>query len=697
MPTRSPSSTALLVMLLATACSGDGAGAVVDAADPDAATDDAGPDAALDAAVDAAPDAAAPPVPVPLFLELGHQTGLTSLQRTATRALSVDAGGHWALWDLGARALIAKGDRACPVSQACQQPAALLADDTVLVRGMPDLEVRSAATGAVLATITTTAALDTPGSGVADDGSYVWAATTTSLRAWTPAGFPKVNVAGNYLVSQVHAAPTELRIGAGPAGVDRIERVAVANGARTTSLHDGTFARWFHDGARFLTTSGNLVRVYAATGAAVSATVLPAVTDLDAEADRVWIRTRDNFNDVLNVYRASDLTAAPTLIPIPLSAEIIAAPGAVGVLHPTYGSFDAVALVTLAVTHVDGLPCGLGAFGAGAAGGWMVGTGAGAVLTGSGAALDPPLARGKLTSVSGTVGGLAAVASAAGIIELVEVDDTPMVVRTLPYLASHVELSTDGATLVATEDLPNGSCRPALPLRVIATATGAVLHQWPYPGLGDAGLLEVSVARTALTLAHYQFVGGALTKILTTATGVVLPSYGPPLTSDLQGIGGLLLFAPGGQRAASLASYATIDQAFTYLYDAGVQRAIIDGVPLGWLDDDRLLVARYARAGNQYVLMSTTVRAPDGAVVATLPLPDLAITGSLSARVRGQVTPVGQGQLYARRKNAVYDPATGAQVWAGPFNAQGDAATDAAGDHVLYVSGTAIQVARFRP
>lgn len=682
----------LAAIIAVAACSGPGPGASPDAAGPDAAGPDAAdPDAAMDAALDAAVDAApdAPdPVPMPLDLELGHQAGVTSIQRTATRVLTVDPGHHWALWDPTTRALIAKGDRACPVSQGCQEPAALLAGDTVLIRGVPTLEVRSATTGQVLAAIPSQVGLDTPGSGIASDGSYVWANTTAWVRAWSPTGVNRVDVAGNYLASKPAGAPGELRIGAGPAGVGRLERIDVATGARTTALHDGTFLAWSSDGARFVTTTGNLVRVYDGTGALVSSGVLPTLTELGTRGDRLWVRSHPGPDDALDVYPASNLAATPTRITITNGATVVDTPEALGVLFPTGGSLDAISLATLAVTHVGGLPCGLTTF-AGGASGWLVGTAGGAVLTGAGSSLGPPLARGKLTSISGTVGGLAAIASAAGIVELVAVSDTPMVVRTLPYRSSRVELSTDGATLVVADDLASGGCQPALPLRVIATASGAVLHQWPYPTTATSQLVDIGVARSALVIAHYLYDATArtYTRLLTTAAGATLPSYGPPITVDVfTGMGGLLAFAPAGQRAASHPAYASLDQAFTYLYDGGVQRAIVDGVERGWLDDDRVLIARYVRAGSQTVLSSTTVRSVDGTVVATPPLPELA----------GAITPVGLGQLYAPGRNVVYDATTGAAVWTGP-PAWSASARQAAGDHVLYVSGTALVVERFRP
>lgn len=681
----------LLSLVVLAACSGGGGGGGVDATAVDAE-----PDAPVDAAVDAPVDAPPPPTPVPFDPELGHQTVITGLQRTATRALSVDSSGHWALWNLGTRALVAKGDRACPVGQACREPAALLAGDTVLVRGMPNLEVRSATTGALLASIPSQVGLDTPGSGLALDGSYVWATTTAAVRAWSPAGLPRVEVTGNYLGSSVFAAASELRITRGPAGAALVERIALATGARTTLAPDGVFAFWFPDGARFVTTSSNLVRVYDAAGVPLSAAVLPTVSGLDGQGDRLWYRTRDNFNEVLHVHQASNLAAAPTPIAIPLDAIVVNAPGALGVLDSFYGRFDTVALDTLATTRVEGLPCGLVAFGAGG-GAWMVGTLRGAVLTGLGATVERPLARGELTALSGTVGGLAAVATAAGQVELVEVDDTPMAVRTLPYQTSHVELSTDGSTLVVTEDLTSLSCRPSLPVRVVATASAAVLHQWPYPAYDTSGFTDVSVARTALTVAHLLFEGGGYTRTLTTSTGTVLPAYGPPLAFGSSGMSGLLLFSPGGQRAASVGSYVSIDQAFTQLFDAGAQRAIVDGFPLGWLDDDRLLLVRYVRNGNQYV-PTTTVRQVDGTVLATPAVPELnPYLGDSLARVRGHITPVGQGQFYARRKNAVYDLATAAQVWSGPSATSSRQLSEPAGDHVLYVAGTAVQVVRFRP
>ena len=397
----------LAAIIAVAACSGPGPGASPDAAGPDAAGPDAAdPDAAMDAALDAAVDAApdAPdPVPMPLDLELGHQAGVTSIQRTATRVLTVDPGHHWALWDPTTRALIAKGDRACPVSQGCQEPAALLAGDTVLIRGVPTLEVRSATTGQVLAAIPSQVGLDTPGSGIASDGSYVWANTTAWVRAWSPTGVNRVDVAGNYLASKPAGAPGELRIGAGPAGVGRLERIDVATGARTTALHDGTFLAWSSDGARFVTTTGNLVRVYDGTGALVSSGVLPTLTELGTRGDRLWVRSHPGPDDALDVYPASNLAATPTRITITNGATVVDTPEALGVLFPTGGSLDAISLATLAVTHVGGLPCGLTTF-AGGASGWLVGTAGGAVLTGAGSSLGPPLARGKLTSISGTVG-----------------------------------------------------------------------------------------------------------------------------------------------------------------------------------------------------------------------------------------------------------------------------------------------------
>jgi hypothetical protein len=280
---------------------------------------------------------------------------------------------------------------------------------------------------------------------------------------------------------------------------------------------------------------------------------------------------------------------------------------------------------------------------------------------------------------------------------LLQVDDTPTVIRELPYRSSHVELSNDAATLVVAGYLDSAQFRNDRSVRAIDTATGAVTRTWPYVWSDDAPLFfELSLARDGLTICHVVMQWNGMQwmsmRTLTTIDGTVLPDYGPPLTFDLNGTQGPHLFSPSGARAAITSAYADIGNAVTMLYQGGVLVNAVDGAALGWLADDRVLVGRYAPTTGQF--LGNTIYSPNGTVIATPPLPDLRPREIISARVRGNVSPAGGNDIYARSQNAVYDVTTGALVWQGPLGSVGGAA---AGDHVVYSLGTRVVIERFRP
>ena len=698
---RPPSLACLLAAaLVAAACSGPG-GDALDAPALDAPALDA---PALDApAIDAGPidgtplDGPAPDAsPTDLLdLELGHLSTVDYLQRAGTRALTA-AGRHWALWDLPTRTLIASGDQSCPVAFHCSLPVAVLAGDVFLVRNRPLLEVRSVATGAILQTIDAGLSFFyVPQTGLASDGSYVWAAGQDGLRVWTTAGVLKVDLPGNFQAARVFAAPLELRLGTGPVA-GAVEIIGIADAARTTVPITGTFHTWFLDGERFLTVSGTTVRVYDRAGALLAAGNPATQENLTGQGDHVWTYRGSTPGDPFAVYAHDDLDTPVATFTFDVPSVLVPAGNTIAVLPRGPAWFR---LLTLGPSSSLGPPIAvpieyLSAY-TGDASGWLIAGGHGAVFTGAGNATGPVLARGPVLSVSGTAAGTAALSVDSGTTYLLSIDDTPSVLRTWPYRSSHVALANDGATLVASDYLDAAQYRDDRALRVIDTATGAVTHTWPYRWADYPTIFfEFSVARDALTLCHarlrWDFPQWTSQRLLTTITGTPLPDYGPPLTvgSTLHGVH---LFSPDGTRAAITPAYLDMGQALTTLHDGGAPVTTIDGIALGWLDNDRLLIGRWASDGQ---FISTTLYAAAGTPIPTPVLPELRPIETTAHRVRGNVVPAGGNLFFARAQNAVYDLTTGALVWQGPFDGVGG---DVAGDHIVYVRGTRVAVERFRP
>jgi hypothetical protein len=98
---------------------------------------------------------------------------------------------------------------------------------------------------------------------LAVDGSYVAAATDAQLIVRTPTGEVLFSRFGRYGDAIAFAAPGELRIGAGAAGVHAIETIAVPAGiARISVPYLGSFHAWSEDGETFIATAGDSVWIY---------------------------------------------------------------------------------------------------------------------------------------------------------------------------------------------------------------------------------------------------------------------------------------------------------------------------------------------------------------------------------------------------------------------------------------------------
>src|SRR6185312_1047625 len=130
-----------------------------------------------------------------VLLDLGHADSITELRLTSTRALSQDGSGRWVLWDLSTGDLLASGEVPCRTAPPCYSPPLPvdLAGETVAIQTPTGLELRATADGHLLATISAPIASWR----LATDGTYVTAASSFGLTAWSPAGAVLVTRSGD--------------------------------------------------------------------------------------------------------------------------------------------------------------------------------------------------------------------------------------------------------------------------------------------------------------------------------------------------------------------------------------------------------------------------------------------------------------------------------------------------------------------
>jgi hypothetical protein len=673
----------VLVLVLLAACSG-GRGGTPSADDPT----DAGVDAATYEATE-------------IDLDLGHVTQIGSLQRAGDRALSTDATGRWVLWDIASHQALASGE-------LCAGCSAVLRGGTVAAGGNAGIEVRSAVTGSLGATI----AVNAPSMGLSSDGTYVWAATASSLRAWSPQGTMLLDVPRGYAAARVFAAPTELRVAAGPAGASTIEVIQLSGGARSTVSFAGTFHSWFDDGERFLTAVGTVVRAYARTGAQLALAALPTVARLTGQGGYVW--TFDPLSDPsLRIYAAANLDAPVQTYQLLSQTSVFPSGAQIGLQSttPVSETFEIISLGS-SVTRSGPTPIpinGLSSFGSDPSG-WLIGSTAGVVLDSAavlGTSADRrALSFGTVSSIAGAQDGTAVVSTASGRAPVLALGaSTTVISHELKLKASHAELSQD-ATLLVGASLDGAQYEEDRSLRVLRVADGAEIYTWPYRWSDYPDLfLGFSFAREGLVLCHLKVQVGTTggQRIYTDVMGTTLPTYGPAV-----GVGSnvedtqqqLPRFSPDGTHAAFKIGSELV-QATTQLYTNGVLVGAVPGVSLAWIDNDHLLVATYRLESSRFGIFTvqdkTFLYDPTGTQTVPVPLPPLTdplVAGtSQFYGLANSVIPVGGTLIYSRSRNAVIDYTTGAKTW------QGDPAVTSGvivGGNVLFTRGTHLYRAAFR-
>jgi hypothetical protein len=537
--------------------------------------------------------------------------------------------------------------------------------------------------------------------GVASDGSYVWAKTNTALNIWRPDGTILVGIAGSYGLADIFAAPGELRIARGPAE-GMIETIRVPSGARTLVPYDGVFHSWFLDGARFLAFADGTYRAVNLDGTLAGRGSIGGHR-IVGQGDHVWVYSEPGANR-LDIYNVATFERAQTYT-FGASTQLYASGRTIAVADTNTSTMSVIHLepvinvsppITLPVTSIRSYATDDDDDDR-----WLIGNAAGVVLPGAGTTPAAPLSKGIALSASGTVGGTAAIATGVGSIYLLAVGEPTTVIRTLPQSSDHVELTTDGMQLLAGPNFEfDAFFTHDFALRLYDVATGSLIRSWPYQQADVPAFRGYSLARTGLVMAHYFAIWPGYVRRLLRTDGTALPDYGEPFSMDPIYFYGVHRFSPDGRRAA-LCAASELPVATTTIYRDAAATRMVDGVVLGWLSDDRVLVARYAPSvTTPPPLVGTTIYDDEGEAVAIPPLPDLFPHSRPERGLPPAIYPAGGGLIYSPVRNAVYDPVTAALLWQGPvddpLSPVRTRGLTTAGDFVLYVRGATIFVERFR-
>ena len=634
--------------------------------------------------MDASPDAA-------FELDLGHVLPVISLTRRGDRGLSIDFDGHWALWDLGAAARMVSGDLECAFPSGCERRRAELAPGLLVIETGIGLELRAATTGQ----LTTIVPVVPSNWGVASDGSYVWAATTTAVQVWDASGALVRALPGDYRTAQAFAAPGELRVIGGAAGERVVERIPLPDGTPSVSApFSGSFRTWFTDGEHFLTVTGTTVWVYSRLGAQVGFGSLQLGLQVGGSGAYVWTHDPSASGNQLSFYVATDLATPIATYALEGSTKVVPSRDTVAALPigwPTARVFRLGATVTedppvtLPVEY-------LSAYGSDG-NAWLLAAGQGVILDGIGATPAASLSRGRMHSVSGTTDGIAAIATDGGGVLMLRAGAPVTMLPTLPWRSSHVELSTDAATAVIGPFLGSSQYRDDRTLRVVDVATRAETYAWLYTWSTwlTSRFFDFGFARGGDVVCHAINSSTPRSCLLTTTAGAPVTDVGPALIFEGGVVGRAPHFSPSGARAAVTMDGNASSSASTLLYQDSALAGAVDGIDLGWLDEDHVLIAHYDGPGGRW--SSTTIHTVDGTLTGPSGLREITPLTSGSSPMRGAMVPAGGGAVYVPVDNAVYDAVTGNTLWRGPALSVGGGV---AGDHVVYMDGVYLKLAPFR-
>jgi hypothetical protein len=633
------------------------------------------------------------------ILSLGNG-GTSKIARVDDRLLAADFT-EWTLWDLAQRRIVAADTSPyIPASSSGYTLAPVLAGELLAVlteltqvsggAGDARIELRSARTGALLNTIATRMLLGgischladsctaaRSGFGLATDGSYVWVRGPTSLSVWSAGAQPLAQASGDYSAAHIYAAPGQLGVALGPAGTNVIETLSTLNGnAATSPPFQGSFHSWFTDGAAFLTTTGTTVRVFTALAAQSAILSLPSVESLTGQGNHIWTYRTAQPDHPLDIYAWANPGSPAASHSLAAGAVVRPSGRRIAIMPQSEGSpLELIELDAPAVKSSIPLPTGVATRFASDATGWAVATTVGALY--DGAAPTRSLSCGIVRMVAGSRSGTAAIVTGSNDVLLFDVAASPRrYLGSLPNGSGEAFLADDGDVLAAV-----GRRGPDRSLRVYALPSLSEVKVWPYaltytPSTGGYAGFAFSMSARGSHFGHNVRTATPLYSSNTYARTVRTVGAEQPVLSLNYGFEPLVL-SPSGARVAAATGANYSASTVANIYDAGVLVSAVDGYPLAWLDENRLLVNRFDANGRT---LGGEIYDVGGTLQGSPPLPAL-----------GRVQVLSGDRIYSPELNTIYSTTTGAALWAGTEGAGGAIAADVV---VQQASGKTIVVAR---
>lgn len=610
-----------------------------------------------------------------VLLELGHAEQIESLRSTGSRVLSRDVSGHWALWNSTTAAMLASGEG----------ESVEMAGPTAAIRTSDGFEIRAATDGQVTGAVT----YDASWWKLSTDGTYLVAATTTELRAWSTSGQILFTRAGDYSNAAAFAAPDEVRVAKGPAGASVVETIAVPTGAASTSApFQGEFHSWFTDGERFLTHLSNTVWTYSRAGTQQDLTALPTIEGLAGHGNWFWTYSQYSTLSIYSVGASASPTATHVL---PVLSNVVPSANQLGVLVFGEKQFSVIDLSGPAPTRADytsSLAYG-SAFAAVSSSRWVIGNSHGVVVLSQGTpATEKSLGLGAALSIAGSPARIA-VATASGKIIYFDAA-TKAEEGTVDFRSSKVVLSSDGSVLAAAANGLDAQYEPDRTLKLFSLPSGAEFYSWPYDAYptGDITLqdFELSGSGTALGQVTGSFtdsLGWNMERRVSAPTGgAIVWSDTPPTASTLDSVptmqlspDGTLIAASDGVRTSTTAANIT-----TNIIENGALVSAVPGLAVGWLDNNRLLVNNYGPIDHLSVpYLGASIYDPAGQKVTDSPLPELS-----------KIQPIATDLVYSPSLNSILSVTSGAPVWTSPNPGRGIGAV--AGSRVVFASGAQVRI-----
>lgn len=631
------------------------------------------------------------------LVDLGHANSIQAIRMVAGRVLSVDQPGHWVLWDYNSDALLAEGDGSPNQLSAETVVVTLKQIDmagTAFVVGIPNgLEVFSTADGHLVTIIPYAGIGQLPSGGtvpwwqLASDGSYITIGSASGLSVYSAAGQLLASKAGDYSSAQSFSAPGSVQVALGPAGASVIETISVADGSSTVSpSFSGQFHSWFVDGSRFLTNQQTTVWVYSNTGTQQAIVSVPSIDTLSGVGKWIVSYGSNTFGYPLAIYAIGSATPALTWTGN-ASTTAVASSNTFGVL--SYGAgqvsvFDLSGSTPSRTDYSDPIAY-LTTYASDSNGHWVIGNEHGALVDGASLTATPRfLGYGQAWSIAGS-SSVAALSTASGRIPVIDPSASALQ-QTIDFSSSKVSLSSDGTMLGAMADANDSQYEPDRTLNFYALPAGSVVKSYPYtyqdsapfqPFLSDF-TLSGSAGTIAQTLLSLQTPISKWTRNITPLSGSPVIWSDSPVAAGTNGLLGPapILLSPDGTLAdvysgGNGASYAT------NIFKNGTLVTAIQGVAIGWIDNNRLLVNQYANTSTGTQFSGAVIYDATGAKVAATALPELK-----------SIQTVTSDSVYDASHNAIYSLTTGQPTWTATYAGSGLGAV--AGAYVVYESGHSI-------